>query len=120
MRTLYASGLYHKSDLYVRFAYCFESPEDFLALMNYSSYPDIRPDLSNKIIGLNFIFDIMEEYHQTLQQAVASEVYEGADNFPEVKESAIKVLEEKLAFINKEFGLTFSLFDLQSRLYLDI
>jgi len=127
IRTLYASGLYHKSDLYVRFQFNLKTPEVLTEILTYSIHPEIREELRLPIFGLPYILEATEDYHNVLRvtaieehEAILKDPKNAANNFSNVKRDAEKVLKGKLAFYNNEFGTTFTLHDAQSRLYKDI
>ena len=120
IRSLFSAGLYHKSEIYLRFHLYFTSPQEFLDILNYTTYPDIRPDLSNRIISLSFVFDLVEEYRQQLRDHVVADVPEEATDFLKCKQQTDNSIEAKIKFINKEFQTDYTLYDIQGRLYKDI
>ena len=126
IRSLYASGLYHKSEIFVRFIKDLKTPDTLENILNYSSHTNIREDLQFKIFALRFIFEASDTYHKTLREAAIMEhssMMEDPKNAPaefgKVKSKAEIKLSDKLQFINKEFGTTFTVYDVQSRLFRD-
>jgi len=124
IRTLYSSGLYHKADILLRFMKEVQSPQTLTDLLHYKIYPEVLPELRMPIFGLAYIFAASEEYHTTLQSAAIHEHDEmvkdpknAAATFPEIKSEATTKLTTKLKVINKEFGTSFTAYDIQSRLY---
>ena len=124
IRTLYSSGLYHKTDLFLRFITELKAPDNLLKVLNYVVHEDVRPELRIKIFGMAFIFELTDEYHKTLRQAAITEHFNMTEDpknapatFTQVKAHADKDLKEKLKFINKEFTTTFTVYDIQSRLH---
>lgn len=124
IRELYASGLYHKADLAVRFIAHFENLEDLNAILCYTMFPEVREDLRMKIFGIPFIQEIAKEYHQELIVAANEEVdnvarlgKDAPNSFPIVQNKATGSLAQKVAFCNKEFGLSFTVNDLKRRIY---
>ena len=120
IRSLYSAGLYHKSEIYLRFHLYFKSPQEFLDLLNYTTYPDIRADLSNRIISLSFVFDLVEEYRQLIRDKVVADVPEEATDFLKCKKQVDASIAAKIKFINREFQTDYTLYDIQGRLYKDI
>ena len=126
IRTLYASGLYHKSDLYVRFQFNLKTPEVLVDILTYKIYPEIQEELRLPIFGLPYILEATEDYHNILRvtameehEAILDNPVDAANHFTNVKREADKVLKNKLKFFNREFNTTFTLHDAQSRLYKD-
>jgi len=127
IRTLYASGLYHKSDLYVRFNYDLESPESLIDILTYKVHPEVQKHLRLPIFGLPYIFQAAEDYHNLLRvtameehDTILKDPKNAASNFSNVKRHAEKTLKAKLKFYNGEFATTFTLHDVQCRLYKDV
>ena len=126
IRSLYASGLYHKADLMIRFLPYLEGQEDLQAILNYTKYPEIRKDLQWIIFSLAYIFKASEEYHTTLRESAENE-FESVKKlkdrapatFEEDKKRAVSKLKASLTEINEEFDTTFTLTDVTSRLYRD-
>jgi hypothetical protein len=123
IRICYASGLYHKADLAVRFSCHFENPLDILKVFNYEVFPKLREDLRMKIVGVGFINNIKDEYHNTVNrvaieenESIFKDKSKASAMIDETVRNATKVLAGKLSFINKEFGTSFSVFDVKSRL----
>ena len=123
IRVSYASGLYHKADLAVRYSCHFKNPLDILKVLNYEIFDTVREDLRLQIVGVNFIFEARDEYQDAITLAALTEHEKVVKNnskasatIQETIKNATKVLEEKLDFINKEFKTSFSVFDVKSRL----
>jgi len=123
IRVCYASGLYHKADLAVRFSCHFENPLEILKVFNYEVFPTVREDLRMKIVGVGFINKLKDEYHRAVTEAaleeslnVCKDKSKASATINETIRNASKTLENKLLMINKEFGTSFSVFDVKSRL----
>ena len=124
IRVMYASGLYHKADLAIRFATYMDNPLDILKVLDYNIYKDVREDLKLTLFGMSYIFEAADEYHHQLRVS-ASQEFENVlidpknapAEFQQVKAHQEKLLKGKLLVINKEFNLDFTLYDIQSRLY---
>ena len=125
IRVSYASGLYHKADLAVRYSCNLNKPQDILDILEYKIYVDVRQDLRLKIYGMNFIFAVAEDYHKTINEAAQVE----CENVRFMKQNAPSTLEEvvkrtsddaleRIKQINESFGTTFTLFDIKSRLHI--
>lgn len=120
IRELYASGLYHKADLAIRYSCYFEVPTDIVKVLTYEVFEDFREDLRMKIFAISYINMIKEEYQDT----ILSVAIENNDSPLKVSDEVLKetvkeagrILEEKLLIINTEFGTEFSPFDLKSRI----
>ena len=126
IRSLYASGLYHKSDLMLRFITQLKTPETLIKVLNYGIQEEVREDLRMQIFGMSFVFDAADAYHKTLRESAILEhslMIEDPKNAPaefeQKKKKAEKILNEKLNFINKEFSTNFTVYDVQSRLFQD-
>ena len=124
IRVMYASGLYHKADLAIRFATYMDNPMDIIKVLDYNIYKDIRKDLQLSIYGMAYIFEASDEYHHKLRIAAAYEFENvlvdprnAPAEFQQVKKFEEGKLRGKLQVINSEFNLSFSLYDIQSRLY---
>ncbi len=117
IRTLYVSGLYHKADLVLRFLSELENPLEIQTILDYNCSPEVRPELRLPIYGIAFIQELSEEYHKTLR--VAAELdgqVEGIEEFSQAKKKALCKMEDKLSIVNDEFNLSFSSYDIQSRI----
>ena len=124
IRELYASGLYHKADLAVRFIAHFENLEDLNNVLCYVVFPEVRRDLRIKIFGVPFVQEIAKEYHQELIVAANEEVdnvarlgKDAPNSFPLIQNKADTALALKVSFCNKEFGFSFTVNDLKRRIY---
>lgn len=124
IRVMYASGLYHKADLAIRFATYMDNPLDIAKILDYNMYSDVRDDLRLTIYGIGFIFEASDEYHHKLRLAAASEFENvlidpknAPAEFQQIKKFEEGKLRAKLTVINEEFNLSFSVYDIQSRLY---
>lgn len=127
IRTMYASGLYHKADLAVRFATYMDNPLDIIKVLDYNIFPDVREDLRLTLYGMAYVFDAADEYHHKLRIAATYEFENvlldpknAPAEFQQVKAHEEKVLLGKLNVINKEFNLDFTLYDIQSRIYMNL
>lgn len=123
IRTLYTTGLYHKADLYLRFVYELKTPNTLDSVLNYSIYKDVRTDLQMKVFGMPFVHELLEDYHKELRHEAVSEhaamIEDPANavaNFANVKRRLDAKASEKLKFLNEEFGFSFTVYDIQSRL----
>lgn len=124
IRTLYASGLYHKADIFLRFINDVKSPDTLENILNYSVEPEIAEEFRLNIFCLPFIFEASEEYHHTLRahaveehQRMLEDPKNAAATFEKCKNSATKKLDAKLKFVNSEFGTSFTTYDIQSRIH---
>ena len=127
IRVMYASGLYHKADLAIRFATYMDNPLDIVKVLDYNIFKDVREDLRMSLYGMAYVFEAADEYHHKLRLAAMYEfenVLVDPKNAP-AEFQKIKAFEErkvckKLLVINKEFNLSFSLYDIQSRIYMNL
>jgi len=125
IRVSYASGLYHKADLAVRYSCYFEVPTDIMKVLNYEVFTDVKEELRMKIFAMGYIFAITEEYREAVtiaaimeSEKVVKDSNKASSTIQEVIRNAEKTLKEKLVIINKEFGTSFTPFDLKSRIIL--
>jgi len=126
IRSLYASGLYHKSEIFLRFIHELETPNTLSDILDYRIFKETRADLQLSIFGMTFVLEATNEYHDTLQKAAITEhanMLEDPKNAPadfeQIKRRTDKKLSDKLKFINKEFGTSFTVYDVKSRLFKD-
>lgn len=123
IRVNYASGLYHKADLAVRYSCHFENPLEIMKVLNYEVFENVREDLRLQIVGINYIDAIKEEYREAIVEAaivesekVVKDSNKAAATIQETIKVAEEVLRDKLKLVNKEFGTKFTEHDIKSRL----
>lgn len=124
IRSLYSSGLYHKADLFTRFVFEVKTTQGLEDVLNYKVHSDYREDLRLKIVGLGFVQELTDEYHKELQIASIMEHEEMMADpknapalFEQTKNKLQKQVREKLKFLNAEFQMSFTPYDIHSRLY---
>jgi len=123
IRVSYASGLYHKADLAVRYSCHFKNPLEIMKVLNYEVFENVREDLKLQIVGINYIDAIKEEYREAIVEAaivesekVVKDSNKAAATIQETIKRAEEVLKAKLKLVNKEFNTNFTEHDIKSRL----